>query len=99
MKKIFIVAVQDLTKEQTETFRDFLSSKRCGWWHWIEGFWLVTTDTSEITCSVIRDSLQKTSPQGNKLVIEVKGVEDWSGFGPSTDKMNMFTWLREQLNT
>jgi hypothetical protein len=46
MRRRYIVAVSGLTKDDEKLFLDFLKEKRLAWWHWIDGFWPLVSETS-----------------------------------------------------
>lgn len=96
MSKRFIVGVDSSTEEQDKAFLSFVKSHGLGWWHWLENFWLITDSSDQLTASDIRDELGKTYPGVHKLVIELSDSGDtWSGYGPKSEKRNMFNWLNE----
>jgi hypothetical protein len=89
----FIVAISPTTPEQSRQISDLFKS-RYGWWHWIDGFWLVTDRSDTLTCSQIRDMLSQVAPQSRKLVLDASSGNAWAGFGPTGDDSNMFKWIR-----
>lgn len=96
MKKRFVVAVDSATKEQNDTFREFLKSRGLGWWHWLTNLWLVADGAGRLTAQEIRDVLRQHYPSVHTLVLELREDDDtWSGFGPSSETKNMFKWLRQ----
>ncbi len=94
MKKKFVIAASPLTQEQSERITS-LFRDRFGWWHWINGFWLVTDSSGTQTAAAIRDSLDEIAPGVRKLVLDVTGAgNSWAGFGPKGEKQDMFKWIR-----
>lgn len=93
MKARFIVAVDRPTAEQTRAISDLFRA-RYGWWHWIDGFWLLTDSTGTLNVSTIRDLLDQAAPSKRNLVIQVEH-QAWAGFGPAGPKSDMFEWIRK----
>jgi len=93
-----IVALIDLmTVEQDQQFIDFLTSKGWGYWHWIDGAWLINTDNHEQNVPTqIRDRVKAIAPGKHCMVFEVTDIGAWAGFGPNTAKSNMFQWIRDE---
>ena len=94
MKKKFIVAVDDPTAEQKKKISEFFKGNY-GWWHWIDGFWMVTDPSGELTATKIRDKIGELAPNTRCMVLEVKDSGSWAGYGPSKESKNMFKWIRE----
>jgi hypothetical protein len=97
MRKRFIVLIDSSDREKDKTFLNFLKdSKKFGYWHWLDGSWLLTT-SFDVGCSEIRDKIKEIYPNVNNVVLEFKadGTDTWSGFGPNTEKSDMFRWLRD----
>lgn len=89
----FVVGIDPISPEQTETFRKWLDRDGVGWWHWVEGLWLITTFEEEMGIEDIRDKICEISPGTTTLVLEVTPAT-WAGYGPSSGKKNMFSWLK-----
>ncbi len=95
MKKRFIVALNASSPEQQKAFRKYLESSGLGWWHWLDKLWLISNPKVDLTASNVRDSLNNFFPGVNCMVFELRGNDDtWSGFGPSSEKNNMFDWIK-----
>ena len=95
MKNRFIIGVDNMSAEEDKKFRNFLQTKNCGWWHWIDNFWLVTDRKENLGADDLRDALLDIARGKNSLVMPVSGDADWSGYGPSTEEKNMFRWLHK----
>jgi hypothetical protein len=96
MRKRYIVAVNSSTKEQVESFIEFIKANGLGWWHWLDNIWLLTDSAGILNAKKVRDEVSDTFPNINNLVIELNETGDtWSGFGPNSDKRNMFNWLKK----
>ncbi len=93
MKKRFIVGMDTITEEQEKAFLKYLKTTRLAWWHWIDNFWLIVDRSEKFTAEKLQNEIKKLIPLERLLVIEVKGGAPWSGFGPKTEKLNMFNWL------
>jgi hypothetical protein len=91
MRKWFVVGIESMTAEQEKSFLEYIRDKRMGWWHWIPNLWLIT-GSDAVGCSDIRDKLMNLAPAKNTLVLAVNPVT-WAGFGPKSDKRDMFRWL------
>lgn len=94
MKK-FILIVEDLSEKDEEILIEYFSRHGLGWWHWIDNAWLLTSHNKDMCTTNIRDEVQELGTSGNILVLEIKKNIDWSGFGPTTKKQNMFKWIRK----
>jgi len=98
MKRRYVVAVDRMTKKETDEFVAFLREKGLGWWHWINDFWLLVDRQDRVNAEQLREKLNEIAPERTKLVMEVREDLGWSGFGPNAtgeDKNNMFRWLRD----
>ncbi len=94
MKKRFVVAVAGLTTSETKQVSNLFRDKY-GWWHWIDGFWLLTDSSNTLTTKDIRDMIATVKPNSRRIVLEVSNSGDWSGHGPNSEKKDMFRWIRE----
>lgn len=93
MKKRFVVGIDTITEEQEKAFLEYLKTNSLAFWHWIDNFWLIVDRSEKFTAKKLRGEIKKLIPSERLLVIEVKGRGRWSGFGPKTEKRNMFNWL------
>lgn len=95
MRKRFIILVDNTTLEQEQAFIAYIKEEGFGWWHYINNSWLLTIN-SDIKASDIRDELKEIFEDEFNLVIELRGDTDdtWAGFGPSSNKRDMFKWLK-----
>ena len=93
-----IVAIIDLmTAEQDQKLIDYVSSLGAGYWHWIDGAWLISTPTGDSSLpEKIRDKVKEIAPEKHSFVFEVKGTGNWAGFGPNTEEKSMFKWIRNE---
>jgi len=95
MKKRYVVAIDTGTKEQNDAFVKLLRERGLGWWHWLTNCWLITDSRGQLSASELRDKVQSTF-QCNCLVLELRDGDDtWAGYGPQTEKRDMFKWLKE----
>lgn len=96
MKKRFIVIIESSTKEQDDAFLAWIDDQHLGWWHWFQNVWLLSNPSGHLTASTVRDKIDEYFPRKDTLVIELKEGEGttWSGFGPKSEKGNMFAWLK-----
>jgi hypothetical protein len=97
MKKRFVLALDESTKEQNKAFLNEIKSKQLSWWHWLTNTWLLVDNTGTIKASDLRDIAQKHFPNIDKIVLELRsdGSTTWSGFGEKGPNKNMFTWLHK----
>ncbi|WP_286816929.1 hypothetical protein [Marinobacter sp. UBA3607] len=94
MKKRFVVALDSSTKEQDEKFKEYIKTNKYGWWHWIDGFWLLVDSSGQLTAKKLRSDLDEFYPRVRRVVLELRDNDDtWSGFGPKKDGKSMFDWL------
>ena len=93
MKRFFIIGVDPTTKEQSEAITNWVKAKGA-WWHWIDGMWLMVSSDQSISVTTIRDQLKAMADGVYSLVIEVD-PKNWSGFGPNSEKRNMFEWIHK----
>lgn len=99
MSKRYIIALDSSTKEQNDELKDFVSEHGLGWWHWIKNFWLITDPNEKFSASRIQDVLAETHFGIDCFVIELNDDGDtWAGYGPKTEKSNMFRWIKETWN-
>ena len=54
------------------------------WWHWIPGFWLVTTRSGDVSTEETRNQLRKRTDGKDIMVLEIGRPTTWSGYGPDT---------------
>ena len=98
MKRRFVVAIDGLTDAQENQVSELFLEKY-GWWHWIDGFWLLVDSTDELTPASIRGMIGTVKPTARRIVLEVLEVSgqtsSWAGYGPTGDDHTMFKWLRE----
>jgi hypothetical protein len=99
MKNRLVMGVDALTKEQEKEFVEYLRGRKCGWWHWIDNFWLITTTASDFLPSEIRDELVRIAPEVRVLVLNINDPKIWMGQGPQSEERNMFTWLQKTWNS
>jgi hypothetical protein len=96
MKKRFILLVDNTTADQNKAFRDFVEASGLNWWHWISNAWLLIDQKGTWKASQLRDKAKEVYPGENTFVAELRPDDDtWSGFGPSTEKRNMFKWIEQ----
>ena len=96
MKKRFIVAVENLTPKEQSSLSDFFSEQG-GWWHWIDGIWLVVVSRGSIDTVAIRNKVNEISgSKSNCIVLQVSDTTAWAGYGPKTPEKNMFDWIHNQ---
>jgi hypothetical protein len=91
MSRRFAIGIRDTTEAQRKALREYFIENG-SWWNWITNFWLVTTD-EDVTASELRDKILEITPGAYSMVIEVSGEGTWSGFGPKSEKRNMFNWM------
>ena len=96
MKKLFAVAVDDLSPEDerkiSETF-----NKDYSWWHWIKGFWLVIDTTNALDVIKIREMVHEVDATVNCIVLELPDSVFWAAYGPKSKKRDMFKWLDNNI--
>lgn len=99
MKRRFIILVNNSNENQNTEFLKYIKDNGFGWWHYINNSWLLTTNKN-FTANELRDVVRKIFNDEYNLIIELKGDtnDTWSGFGPNSDKKNMFKWLKEIWN-
>ena len=94
MKRRFVVAVENMTWAEDRAFVEWLRTKNLEWWHWIHGFWLVTTRSGDVSTEEIRNQLRKRTDGKDIMVLEIGRPTTWSGYGPDTRERDMFKWIR-----
>lgn len=94
MKKRFVVAIDGLTSQQSKQISDLFRGKY-GWWHWIDGIWLVTDRSGTLNAAKIRDMIQTVRPTARQIVLEIGGPSGWAGHGPTGHGRDMFEWIRK----
>ena len=99
MSKRYIIALDTSSKEKDDLLLNALNELKLLWWHWLNNVWLIKDTNEQYDCGKLRDILNKTHPNINCLVIELNNNGDtWAGFGPSSEKRNMFNWIRNTWN-
>jgi len=93
----YSVAVHKPTASQSEKISAAFRDRGFGWWHWIDGFWLVSDSSGVFTASAIRDLVKPICPDSNILVLAVVEGQGWSGTGKRKGDKNMFSWLHKNL--
>lgn len=83
MKKLFIVSVDDATKEQRNAFTSALRTKHkgCGFWHHIENTWIIIDPTGELKASPLSDEILSLMPKATIMVLQAKPL-DYSAYAP-----------------
>lgn len=95
MKKRFVVIIESSTKEQNDLLLKWIAVEGLGWWHWFDNAWLLSNQRGNLSAAAVRDKLREVYGTANNLVLELNGQADtWAGFGPQTEKRDMFKWLR-----
>jgi hypothetical protein len=96
MKKRFIVCIDDSTKEQDQKFIEYIKENGFGWWHYLKNTWLIADSTGKSSVSEIRNMVKESYDNEYNMVFQLNEDEGtWSGFGPSSEKRNMFKWIKE----
>lgn len=96
MKRRFVVLTQSNEKSHNDKFLEFIKASGLSWWHWLPNSWLLTTRKEAVKASVIRDAVREAFKDSHCLVLELNDGEDtWSGFGPASEKKNMFSWIHD----
>lgn len=93
MVRNFVVAVDNLTSEETKKINELFQGTY-GWWHWIDGFWIVYDSLDRLSAASIRDQLGNVVGEKRRIVLEVTPGE-WAGFGPNSEDSNMFPWMHK----
>jgi hypothetical protein len=75
-------------------FVEWIRTRNLGWWHWIPGFWLITTKSGGVSTEDIRNQLRKITGRKDIMVLEIEKPMTWSGYGPDTRERDMFKWIR-----
>lgn len=92
MKQRFLVAIDSPNDTLDQEIRKLFEDQGLGWWHWIDGFWLLTSHNSDVTAATIRDGIGEIS-KNRVLVMEIDKYTSWAGRGPQTEENNMFNWI------
>jgi hypothetical protein len=96
MKKRFIVCVNSSTKEQDQKFIEYIKENRFGWWHYLKNTWLIVDSSGKSKVKEIRDIVKESFDNEYNMVFQLNEDEGtWSGFGPCSEKRNMFKWIKE----
>lgn len=99
MKKRFIIGIENLNKEESLKIRDFLAKNELDWWHWIDNFWLIIDPNGTKDVMFFKENLFKIIPPHRLLIMGTETKADWAGYGPKSDKYDMFDWLHNQWDT
>lgn len=92
MGKMFIIATKNATKQQQREIADLLKGMGVGWWHHFPNTWLVSTGSSHLTPTQLRDAIKTMSPAPTHYVLEVNKNVSWAGFAAPTSH----AWIKAQ---
>ncbi len=95
MKKRFVIAINDSTKDQDELFLEYIGTNNFGWWHWIDNFWLLVDSEGKITAKELHNNVMRIYSNNFNFVMEVKEIPAWWAYGAKEEHRNMFTWIEE----
>jgi hypothetical protein len=96
VNKRFVVLVQSATKGQDDAFLGYIKANKLSWWHWLPNSWLLKGINTELKAANIRDAAREAFTGAHIFVIELNEDGDtWSGFGPKTERRNMFAWIHK----
>jgi hypothetical protein len=93
MKCRFVVCHNPGTTEQDVTFKNWVVSRGYGWWHWLQGSWLIVDGLGSLTAAELREAVNAAYPGIYNIVIGVDDPNNWAGFGITSGPQNMFPWL------
>jgi len=96
MSRNFVVVVGGPTPEQNKLITEYLDQESgCGWWHWIDNFWLVVDPRESLTAHGIRQKIQELIPNTiHILVLQVEEGSDWSSWAPPSGH----EWFKQNWN-
>jgi hypothetical protein len=98
MTKRFVVLTNARDNDQNNAFVELLRAEGFGWWHWLQGSWLLLTSKDHHSAKFIRDKHRETFGDEYCMILELPASGGtWSGFGPTGDK-NMFDWVKRNWN-
>lgn len=97
MKKRFIILLDEITegKDKDDDFRKFAKSHNYGYWHWFPNSWLIDDSMGTSSASEIMDKVREIYGVNNFVVELGPDNDTWSGYGPKSEKSNMFEWLHK----
>ena len=99
MKKRYIVCINNSNSYWEKKFVNYLKKNSLGWWHWIDGVWLVTDYYGRLSSEIIRNDLMDIFPNIRIMVIQLNqnGTDTWHSAGTASPEENekMFNWLHE----
>lgn len=96
MKKRYIVCVDKSTEEQEQKFLEYIKKEGFGWWHYLKNTWLIVDSLGNSNESLIRDEALNAFDNENNMVFLLNENEGtWAGFGPNSEKRDMFKWIKE----
>ncbi len=98
MSNHFMIAVENLDQDEQKKLADYLSSRNCGWWHWINGMWLVVDGDESLSAEQILENVREIDTADNIALVICVRVQDWAGYGPMSKEnegKNMFHWLQK----
>ncbi len=95
-KKRYIVCVNNPKDQQDQAFLTYIKNSGFSWWHYLSNTWLIIDSSGNSTVADIRTKVMEYYPQETNMVFQLnEGEGTWSGFGPKSDKANMFTWIND----
>ena len=92
MAFFFVGVDHDATREQRDTFTNYLRDSPAGFWHHISHSWLIVDSSEEVTAENLRDKLCEFMPNINTVVI-MATPEDFAAFSPESSHK----WLDKYL--
>lgn len=98
LNKKFVALIDVMTAAEDTQFSEALTKKGLGYWHWIDGGWLIVESPGgSQTAGSIRAMAHAAAPSKNCLVFEVPSISTWAGMGPAAkaEQEKMFGWIRE----
>jgi hypothetical protein len=96
MKRRFVIGIDAFDEDQESTFRAYIASKG-SWWHWINNFWLMTTNDDDVTAAEIRNEILRLKPNARTVVFEFPEDVTWAASGSkNASGKKLADWLKDQ---
>jgi hypothetical protein len=96
MNRRFVIAVEGLTSDEQDEFRQFLAAHG-SWRHWVDNFWLlsITSGDEIISVGLIRDRIKEINYDTRAIVFEFPEDISWATLGKMNAKgRRMADWLK-----
>ena len=94
---VFSVMVDKPTRAQSDLITAHFKTGPYGWWHWIDGHWLVRDTSQALTATELRNQLKPFVAGRVLLVLQLAEGSTWAGNSKTTATKKPFAWLHKNF--